>query len=178
MILKDFNFYFKMNGLTGALFNLGMWSLLSYRIGNFLNNKLFFKFTLVWYVYVILNNLLVMISKIEISITSTIGKQFNFVHAYGVVIGNNVVIGDNCTIGPWVVIGHNGDISKQPHIGDNVYLAPHCCILGDVKIGNNVIIGANSVITKNIPSNSIVKCSDSILSTKNLRKNDFFNLNL
>ena len=175
MILVDFIFYYRKNGFLGTLFNLGMWSLLSYRMGNFLNNKLFFKFTLVWYVYVILNNLLIIISKIEISITSTIGKKFNFVHAYGVVIGNNVVIGDNCTIGPWVVIGHNGDISKQPVIGDNVYLASHCSILGEVKIGDNVIIGANTVVTKNIPSNSIVKCSNLIVSTKNLRKNDLFN---
>ena len=30
------------------------------------------------------------------------------------------------------------------------------CVLGPITIGNNVIIGANSVVTKNIPSNVLV----------------------
>ena len=81
----------KKNGFLGSLFNLEMWCLFSYRIGNYIKNKLFFKIALVWYVYIIINNLLILISKIEISITSKIGKQFNFVHPYGVVIGNTVI---------------------------------------------------------------------------------------
>ena len=40
-------------------------------------------------------------------------------------------------------------------MGDNVYIGVHTVILPGVKIGNNVIIGAGSVVTKDIPDNSV-----------------------
>ena len=41
-------------------------------------------------------------------------------------------------------------------IGSNVEFGVGSKVMGPVKIGNNVIIGANAVITKDVPSNSIV----------------------
>lgn len=41
-------------------------------------------------------------------------------------------------------------------IGDRVMIHSGAVIGGPVTIGNDVIIGANSVITKNVPSNTIV----------------------
>lgn len=40
-------------------------------------------------------------------------------------------------------------------IGNNVQFAHHCMVLKGVTIGDNCFIGANSVVTKDIPSNSI-----------------------
>ena len=40
-------------------------------------------------------------------------------------------------------------------IGNNVYIGEGCIILPGVNIGNNVIIGARSIITKDIPNNSV-----------------------
>jgi acetyltransferase-like isoleucine patch superfamily enzyme len=39
--------------------------------------------------------------------------------------------------------------------GSNVWIGANCVILPSIKIGNNVIVGAGSVVTKDIPSNSI-----------------------
>lgn len=39
--------------------------------------------------------------------------------------------------------------------GDNVYIGTGSTILGPVEIGNNVVIAAGSVVTSNIPDNSI-----------------------
>jgi acetyltransferase-like isoleucine patch superfamily enzyme len=39
---------------------------------------------------------------------------------------------------------------------NNVFIGSNTIILPNVKIGNNVIIGAGSVITKDIPDNSVV----------------------
>lgn len=41
-------------------------------------------------------------------------------------------------------------------IGNNVFIGNQCIILPNITIGSNVIIGAGSVITKDIPSNSVV----------------------
>lgn len=41
-------------------------------------------------------------------------------------------------------------------IGDNVFIGCNVTILPNVKIGNNVIIAAGSIITKDIPNNTIV----------------------
>ena len=40
-------------------------------------------------------------------------------------------------------------------IGNNVWIGGSVTILPDVTIGDNVTIGAGSVVTKDIPSNSI-----------------------
>lgn len=41
-------------------------------------------------------------------------------------------------------------------IGNNVFIGCNATILSNIKIGNNVIIAAGSVVTKDIPSNSVV----------------------
>lgn len=45
--------------------------------------------------------------------------------------------------------------SKSIKIGDNCWIANSVNIFGGVTIGKNVVIGANSVVTKDIPDNSL-----------------------
>ena len=40
-------------------------------------------------------------------------------------------------------------------IGDNVYIGLNSTVLCNNKIGNNVIIGAGSIVTTDIPDNSV-----------------------
>lgn len=47
------------------------------------------------------------------------------------------------------------EITKPISIGDNVYIGNNVIILPGVNIGNNVVIGAGTVVTKNIPDNSV-----------------------
>ncbi len=37
-----------------------------------------------------------------------------------------------------------------------MYIGPGAKIIGNIKIGNNVSIGANTVVTKDVPENSVV----------------------
>ena len=46
-------------------------------------------------------------------------------------------------------------VSSPVHIGSNVWIGEQVCILPGVTIGNGAVIGANSVVTKDIPGNSI-----------------------
>lgn len=72
-------------------------------------------------------------------------------------IGNNVRIGANCVIA-------DGDFHlEDPRVGapkpitikDNVWLGYGVIVMKGVTIGENTIIGMNSVVTKDIPANSI-----------------------
>lgn len=96
-------------------------------------------------------------------------------------VGNNTRIGPDCTIGAKgkITIGrdvvvskgvviesagldissgppYNTHLAKEIFIEDGVWIGTHCLILGGVKIGANSIIGAGTIITKDIPENSII----------------------
>lgn len=77
---------------------------------------------------------------------------------------NGIEFGSNIEMGAGVKIissNHHEDdysISKKSNpirIGNNVWIGSNVIILPEVIIGDNVIVGAGSVVTKNIPSNSI-----------------------
>ena len=90
----------------------------------------------------------------EISTTAIIGERLRFAHLPGIVVGSGVIIGDDCVMFHGVLLGQSH--GQFPIIGNNVTLCAHSCVLGGVKIGDNVIVLANSVVTHDVPSNSIV----------------------
>ncbi|CAH2716395.1 Maltose O-acetyltransferase [Neobacillus rhizosphaerae] len=78
-----------------------------------------------------------------------------------------VRIGDNCMIGPNVGIytaghsiepkGRNKSGYAIPiEIGNDVWIGGSCVILAGVTIGDNSIVAAGSVVTKDVPANTIV----------------------
>lgn len=74
------------------------------------------------------------------------------------IVHNNCVIhtnkvGVNFKVGPGVVIGKSN--GGWPIIGDNVYIAANATVIGAITIGDNSIIGAGSVVTKDVPANSV-----------------------
>ncbi len=80
-----------------------------------------------------------------------------------------ITIGDNVTITPGVKFQtHDGGVAlfrkEYPglnvfgkiKIGNNVFIGEDAMIMYGVSIGDNVVIGARSVVTKDVPSNSVV----------------------
>ncbi len=79
--------------------------------------------------------------------------------------GGDVIIGKNVKIGYCVVIisastitgSSNSKFIKRPiKIGDNVEIGSNSTILPGVTIGDNATVGAGAVVTKDVPSNSVV----------------------
>lgn len=86
---------------------------------------------------------------------------------------NRIVLGKNVLLGKKVLITDNshGNLSVEELntaplmrrlyskaeivIGNNVWIGENCSILPGTYIGDNAIIGSNSVVTKNVPANSI-----------------------
>lgn len=94
-----------------------------------------------------------------ISRKSKIGKNISFRHPIGVVIGEGVEISDNVVIYQNVTIGaaKSGDAAKglYPKIGKNTTIFSGAVIVGNIKVGDGCIIGANTVLSKDLPDNSI-----------------------
>jgi len=88
----------------------------------------------------------------------------NYSHLKG---GGNLQIGEWCQIASFVIIAtgnHNIDgnlyydncTCKDIIIGNNVWIASNAIILPGVKIGNNSVVAAGSVVSKNVPDNTVV----------------------
>jgi serine O-acetyltransferase len=95
---------------------------------------------------------------ISIPPSTRIGSGFYIGHFGGIVVNHRAVIGRNCNISQGVTIGqaNRGRNKGYPTLGDNVYIGPGAKIVGNVRVGNNVAIGANSVVTRDVPDDSVV----------------------
>jgi acetyltransferase-like isoleucine patch superfamily enzyme len=96
-------------------------------------------------------------------------------------VGRNVFINQNCTfydlggldIGDDVLIGPNVSLITTGHplepsqrraatlgrpivIGKNVWIAAGATIIGGVTVGENSVVAAGSVVTKDVPANTLV----------------------
>lgn len=112
---------------------------------------------------------------------ASIEHNFHCDLGYNIHVGNNfyagynctildlaeVRIGDDCMIAPNVGIytaGHSiepKDRNKSGYaipikIGNRVWIGGSCVVLPGVTIGDNSIVAAGSVVTKDVPANSIV----------------------
>lgn len=65
-------------------------------------------------------------------------------------------MGKNCSVNKGVVIGNKKGQENRAVIGDNCWFTLGCKIIGKVHIGDNVIVCQNSVVVKDVESNSIV----------------------
>jgi len=96
---------------------------------------------------------------IELPAGTEIGQGLRVYHGVGLVIHKGVRIGTGCVLRQAVTIGNKGEgehADLLPVIGDNVEFGAGATVIGNLKIGDNVIIGAGTVVTKDVPSNSVV----------------------
>lgn len=95
---------------------------------------------------------------IEVHPGATIGKRLFIDHGMGVVIGETCEIGDDVVIYQGVTLGGTGKEKgkRHPTIGNNVVIASGAKVLGSFTVGDQCNIGANSVVLKEVPSNSTV----------------------
>lgn len=98
--------------------------------------------------------------------------NISFRHPLGIVIGGGAILADGVIIHQNVTLGalrfdpiERRGIMCQQVIGKNTIICAGAKILGDVVIGDNCIVGANSVVTKDIPDNSVVVGYNKIVKT-------------
>ena len=85
--------------------------------------------------------------------------------------GKTITIGDNVSIGHWVYISTRMHSTKDPQekftgdivIEDDVWIGNGVVIYPNVTIGKGSVIGANTVITRDVKPNSIVKVVQEVI---------------
>jgi serine O-acetyltransferase len=97
-------------------------------------------------------------SNIDIHPGAIIGRRFFIDHGAGVVIGETAVIGDDVTLYHGVTLGGTSwnKGRRHPTLGNGVLIGAGAKVLGPIRLGDNVRVGANSVVVKDVPSNSTV----------------------
>jgi acetyltransferase-like isoleucine patch superfamily enzyme len=89
-----------------------------------------------------------------------INQNCTFYDLGGLDIGDDVMVGPNVNI---ITAGHPLDpttrraatIGKPIVIGRNVWIAAGATIIGGVTIGENSVVAAGSVVTRDVPPNSL-----------------------
>jgi serine acetyltransferase len=94
----------------------------------------------------------------EIHWRCKIGPGASLYHGYGLVIHSGAVIGSGAVLRHGVTIGVKSKHASAaaPILGNNVDIGASAIIIGSVKVGDGAVVGAGSVITKDIPPNSVV----------------------
>lgn len=94
------------------------------------------------------------------------GQGTYIAHAHDVCIGRTAIIGNNCSFYPHSDItaavknDHDLYIAKQRRhakIGNDCLLGNGAVVVGAITVGNDVTIGAGALVTKDVPSHTVVK---------------------
>ena len=72
------------------------------------------------------------------------------------ILYGNSFIGHDSTLERYVVVANNASIQARVHIGRGVHVGSNSTILSGLKIGEFSLIGAGSVVTKDVPPDTIV----------------------
>ena len=135
----------------------GYWAVATHRFGNWrmgLPKLARPPFTLL---YRLLYTFIRLAMGIELPYVVQLGRRVRIWHHGGIFIGarsigDDVHLRHNTTLG----VLHRGDEGGQPVIGHRVDIGPGVAILGPIEVGDDVTIGANSVVVKDVPSDSTV----------------------
>lgn len=150
-------------GIVNFFMNPNFHCITNYRIAHFLHYN--------WNLNIVpklITNINRVIYSVDIDYRAKISGGFKLIHGIGTVIGAYVAIEENVTVYQNVTLGGNkkkygeinGKIITQPYICKNVSIYASALVLGGIIIGESSEIGSNTVVTSNIPPNTIVysKC--------------------
>ena len=140
--------------------NQGLWACACYRAGRHLNDHplppglrhLVMAFYHLWWKSVEIT------TGISISPDCRIGPGLYIGHFGQIILHTDVVMGEYCNLSQGVTLGlasRNGQWGA-PTVGNRVYLAPGCKVIGPLHLADGTVVGANAVVTRSTEENDVV----------------------
>ncbi|WP_179005960.1 serine O-acetyltransferase [Winogradskyella forsetii] len=158
--LRKYKEYGKSNTLVLLLTQQGLWALFVYRMSNsiYVSPMPRFLKRLLLIPCLMAQKWIEILTGISLPYAASIGERFYIGHFGGIIINANAVIGNDCNISQGVTIGVSGIEQKRgvPTIGNNVYIGANAVVVGKINVGDGAVIGANSLVTKDVLSNTTV----------------------
>ena len=155
LIKEDFSNVKKNDPALHSTFELffnypGLWVLFFHRIANRLY-KMGLRF-----IPRFISAIGLFLTTIDIHPAATLGRRVFIDHGVGVVIGETAIIGDDVIIYQQVTLGgvSTSKGKRHPTLENNVVIGAGAKVLGNITIGENSKVGANSVVVKDVPSDS------------------------
>lgn len=90
--------------------------------------------------------------KIGIDTRISLKANLDTTHPKGINIGNYTLITGGCFI---LSHDYTRRLKTNTYVGSNCFIGVNSVVMPGVKIGDNVVIGAGSVVTHDIPNNTI-----------------------
>lgn len=123
-----------------------------------------------------IRNLMYNIKGVDLHSSVIMERKINIDRLYpeGIHIRKNCLIASNVTI---LSHDHCKRVNGQPYlsdvfIGERCFIAVGATIMPGVKIGDEVIVGAGSVVTKDVPSHTIVAGNPARIIRTNIKMNE------
>ena len=137
------------------LLELGTFAVVVYRFGRwaYSQNIPIFR-QLMIAIYLVINTACLMLTGIHIHRESEIGPGLVVHNCCGIFL-LAARIGHSCTVNQGVSVASVRG-TGWPTIGNNVFLAAGCKVMGGVTVGDNVIVSANALVVSDVPSNCTV----------------------
>ncbi|MDA8017091.1 MAG: serine O-acetyltransferase [Thermoanaerobaculia bacterium] len=106
----------------------------------------------------LLGRLSILLCGVEIAPGAKIGPGLLISHGMGIVVGQWATIGSGCTMMHQVTLGApaTAKLDQMPTVGDDVFLAAGCRLIGDIQVGDGSFIGANAVVAQDVPAGAKV----------------------
>ncbi len=143
-----------------VFFTQGFWACFQYRIAHSVHTNITwqpFRAIFLFFIYS-WQKVIEMTCGISVPAAAKIGHSLYIGHFGGIILNCNAVIGNHCHLAQGVTIGVSGTGENRgvPIIGDYLYAGANSVIAGKIKIGNNVLVGACSLVTTDVPDNSVM----------------------
>jgi putative colanic acid biosynthesis acetyltransferase WcaB len=133
---------------------------LLYRLASYCVNSHRFALILLFPIYVFYRIYTEFLLGLELPPRLMAGPGLKIYHGQSLIVHGATKIGARCTLRQGVTIGNKttreGRVTGSPVIGDDVEIGAGAMIIGEIKIGNRVSIGACTVVTKDVPDDTIV----------------------
>lgn len=143
----------KLLAIPELLTYAGLWAITMHRIAHFI------RILGIPFFPRLISQISRLLTGVEIHPGAQIGKGFFIDHGSGVVIGETAEIGENVLIYHQVTLGNsnlNSAGKRHPTVGSNVVIGAGAKLLGPVEIGDFSVIGAGTIVTRDIPTHSVV----------------------